>query len=55
VFRGLPDGFGWRYLYGTLILLLCCGICVIGADIYAKATFLIFLIVMVSIVSVIVR
>ncbi|KAI7800413.1 putative solute carrier family 12 member 9-like, partial [Triplophysa rosa] len=42
----LPGGYWWSLLYGTVILLLCLFVCLIGADIYAKATFIIFLIVM---------
>ncbi|XP_036410721.1 solute carrier family 12 member 9-like [Megalops cyprinoides] len=44
--RVLPGGYWWSLLYGTGILLLCLVVCLVGADIYAKATFLIFLIVM---------
>ncbi|KAG7470991.1 hypothetical protein MATL_G00119790 [Megalops atlanticus] len=43
----LPAGYWWSLLYGTVILLLCLLVCLVGAHIYAKATFLIFLIVMV--------
>lgn len=41
----LPGGYWWSLLYGTVVLLLCLFVCLIGADIYAKATFIIFLIV----------
>ncbi|CAK8681566.1 unnamed protein product [Clavelina lepadiformis] len=51
---GIPSSYGWNYLYGTVILLLCLVVCVVGADIYAKTTFMIFLVVMVSIASVVV-
>lgn len=43
----LPVGYWWSLLYGTVILLLCVLVCLVGAHIYAKATFLIFIIVMV--------
>ncbi|XP_059389866.1 solute carrier family 12 member 9-like isoform X2 [Carassius carassius] len=43
----LPTGYWWSLLYGTVVLLLCVFVCLIGAHIYAKATFLIFIIVMV--------
>ncbi|XP_062381036.1 solute carrier family 12 member 9-like [Sardina pilchardus] len=42
----LPLGYWWSLLYASAILLLCLGVCLVGAHIYAKATFLIFLIVM---------
>ncbi|KAJ8271152.1 hypothetical protein GJAV_G00123340 [Gymnothorax javanicus] len=44
--RVLPAGYWWSLLYGTTILLLCLLVCLVGAHIYARATFLIFLIVM---------
>ncbi|XP_051535457.1 solute carrier family 12 member 9 [Myxocyprinus asiaticus] len=43
----LPMGYWWSLLYGTVLLLLCLVVCLVGAHIYAKATFLIFLVVMV--------
>ncbi|XP_023817295.1 solute carrier family 12 member 9 [Oryzias latipes] len=46
-YQVLPSGYWWSLLYGTGILLLCLLVCLVGAHIYAKATFLIFLIVMV--------
>jgi len=50
----LKSSYSWNYLYGSVILLVCFVICLVGATIYAKATFIIFLVVMVSISSVIV-
>lgn len=43
----LPSSYWFDLLYGTVVLLLCMFVCLVGAGIYAKATFLIFLIVMV--------
>ena len=51
----LPDKHWWRFLYGSVILLICLVVCLVGAGIYAKTTFVIFLVVMVSISSVLVR
>lgn len=42
----LPSGYWWSLLYATAIALLCLLVCLVGAHIYAKATFLIFLVVM---------
>ncbi|XP_051934823.1 solute carrier family 12 member 9 [Hippocampus zosterae] len=42
----LPAGYWWSLLYATVIALLCLLVCMVGAHIYAKATFLIFLVVM---------
>ncbi|XP_003968785.2 solute carrier family 12 member 9 [Takifugu rubripes] len=43
----LPSGYWYSLLYATAIALLCLLVCLVGAHIYAKATFLIFLVVMV--------
>ncbi|XP_068441774.1 zgc:153039 isoform X2 [Clinocottus analis] len=42
----LPSGYWWSLLYGTGVALLCLLVCLVGAHIYAKATFVIFLVVM---------
>uniref|UniRef100_A0A3Q3W0R3 Solute carrier family 12 member 9 n=1 Tax=Mola mola TaxID=94237 RepID=A0A3Q3W0R3_MOLML len=42
----LPSGYWWSLLYASVIALLCLVVCLVGAHIYAKATFLIFLVVM---------
>uniref|UniRef100_A0A8B9SQT2 Solute carrier family 12 member 9 n=1 Tax=Anas platyrhynchos TaxID=8839 RepID=A0A8B9SQT2_ANAPL len=41
----LPQSYWYELLYGTILLALCLVVCLVGASIYAKATFLIFLIV----------
>uniref|UniRef100_A0A4W3HWC5 Solute carrier family 12 member 9 n=1 Tax=Callorhinchus milii TaxID=7868 RepID=A0A4W3HWC5_CALMI len=43
----LPQGYWYELLYGSGVLLICLLVCLVGASIYAKATFVIFLIVMV--------
>ncbi|XP_069053769.1 solute carrier family 12 member 9 isoform X2 [Lepisosteus oculatus] len=50
--RVLPSSYWWALLYGTGILLLCLLVCLVGAHIYAKATFLIFLIVIVVLATI---
>jgi potassium/chloride transporter 9 len=49
----LPAGQWIEYGYGTLLLFLVGMICLIGSDIYSKATFFIFIIVGGAIISVI--
>ncbi|KAJ5096100.1 hypothetical protein NUU61_005456 [Penicillium alfredii] len=34
----LEEGFWWQYLWGTVILLLCTGICLAGSSIFARAS-----------------
>ncbi|XP_022623354.1 solute carrier family 12 member 9-like [Seriola dumerili] len=45
-YQVLPSGYWWSLLYGTAVALLCLLVCLVGAHIYAKATFIIFLVVM---------
>nr|XP_061835437.1 solute carrier family 12 member 9-like [Nerophis lumbriciformis] len=44
-YRILPSGYWWSLLYGTILLFICFIVCLVGAHIYAKAAFIIFLIV----------
>ncbi|XP_053185881.1 solute carrier family 12 member 9-like [Scomber japonicus] len=44
-YQVLPSGYWWSLLYGTGLLLLCFIVCLVGASIYAKATFIIVIIV----------
>ncbi|XP_036938590.1 solute carrier family 12 member 9-like [Acanthopagrus latus] len=48
----LPSGYWWSLLYGTVLLFLCFIVCLVGAHIYAKAAFIVFLIVTTVLVSV---
>ncbi|XP_065889593.1 solute carrier family 12 member 9-like isoform X2 [Dysidea avara] len=42
----------WQFLYGSIVLLLCLLVCLIGASLFARTTFLIFVCVMVALASV---
>ncbi|XP_056149126.1 solute carrier family 12 member 9-like [Lampris incognitus] len=48
----LPTGYWWSLLYGTVLLFLCLIVCLVGAHIYAKATFVIFIIVVTVLISI---
>ncbi|XP_047450227.1 solute carrier family 12 member 9 [Mugil cephalus] len=48
----LPSGYWWALLYGTGVALVCLLVCMVGAAIYAKATFIIFLVVMIVLATV---
>ncbi|XP_029028320.1 solute carrier family 12 member 9 [Betta splendens] len=48
----LPSGYWWSLLYGTAIGLLCLLVCLVGAHIYAKTTFIIFLVVMLALLTI---
>ncbi|XP_020731650.1 solute carrier family 12 member 9 [Odocoileus virginianus] len=52
--RVLPQGYGWSLLYGSLLLGLVGGVCTLGAGLYARASFLTFLLVSGSLASVLV-
>ncbi|KAI2792266.1 Vacuolar cation-chloride cotransporter 1 [Penicillium oxalicum] len=34
----LKEGFWWQYLWGTVVLVLCTGICLAGSSIFARAS-----------------
>ncbi|XP_060900664.1 solute carrier family 12 member 9-like [Labrus mixtus] len=48
----LPSGYFWSLLYGTALLFLCFIVCLVGANIYSKATFIILIIVAAVLTSV---
>ncbi|XP_072219857.1 solute carrier family 12 member 9-like [Leuresthes tenuis] len=52
IHRVLPSGYWWCLLYGTILLFLCFIVCLVGAHIYAKAAFVIFIIVMTVLASI---
>ncbi|XP_019848754.1 PREDICTED: solute carrier family 12 member 9-like [Amphimedon queenslandica] len=47
----LPESYGYKLLYGSIILLFCLIVCLVGAGLFAKTTFIIFILVMTSIIS----
>eukprot|EP00055_Hartaetosiga_balthica_P000452 m.136605 g.136605 ORF g.136605 m.136605 type:complete len:867 (-) comp10776_c0_seq1:175-2775(-) len=51
-FESLPDSTWYVFAYSTGVLAFCLIICLIGAGAFAKASFLIFVVVMASIISV---
>ncbi|KAK2846853.1 hypothetical protein Q5P01_009852 [Channa striata] len=51
-YQVLPSGYWWSLLYATAIALLCLLVCLVGAHIYAKTTFIIFLVVMFVLVTI---
>ncbi|XP_061180735.1 solute carrier family 12 member 9-like [Saccostrea echinata] len=44
--------FWYKYLYCTIVLIVCLGICIVGADMFAKTSLFIFLIVVICLLSV---
>ncbi|KAI9865906.1 MAG: hypothetical protein M1813_001873 [Trichoglossum hirsutum] len=34
----MPEGFWWQYLFATVVLVLCTGICLAGSGIFARAS-----------------
>ncbi|XP_033097736.1 solute carrier family 12 member 9-like isoform X1 [Anneissia japonica] len=54
VYGGMPSTRWWNFLYATIILFFCLIVCLIGATMFARTSFFIFLIVMVALGSVII-
>ncbi|XP_053321035.1 solute carrier family 12 member 9 [Spea bombifrons] len=50
--RALPQGYGYNFLYASLVLLLCLSVCMVGASIYSQASFFIFILVMLVLFSI---
>ena len=52
--RVLPQGYWFSVLYSSVLLLLCLVVCLVGAHIYAKASFIILLVVTVAVLSILI-
>lgn len=50
--RVLPQGYWYTVMYSSIVLLVCLVVCLVGAHIYAKASFAILLVVTVSLISI---
>nr|XP_056719141.1 solute carrier family 12 member 9 [Euleptes europaea] len=50
--KTLPQGYLYSFFYGSLVLLLCLVVCLVGAQIYSKAAFFIFLVVNVVLITI---
>ncbi|KAF5887115.1 solute carrier family 12 member 9-like [Clarias magur] len=50
----LPQGYWFSVLYASVLLLICMVICLVGAHIYAKASFLTLLVVTVAVLSILI-
>ncbi|KAL4950264.1 amino acid permease-domain-containing protein [Aspergillus filifer] len=48
----LEEGFWWEYLWGTIILILCTGICLAGSSLFARASNGLLVILLVATVSI---
>ncbi|KAK6334114.1 hypothetical protein TWF696_002617 [Orbilia brochopaga] len=48
----VPDSFWWRYLYATAVLVFCTIICLLGSGIFAKASNLLLVILLVATYSI---
>jgi solute carrier family 12 (potassium/chloride transporters), member 9 len=48
----LPEGVGWQYLWATIVMLLCTGICLAGSAIFARCSNGLLLILLVATFSI---
>ena len=48
----LPINGWWPFLYSSIVLLFCLLVCLIGASMFARTSFLIFLVVMATLITV---
>ncbi|XP_017555925.1 solute carrier family 12 member 9 [Pygocentrus nattereri] len=52
--RVLPQGYWFSVLYSSVLLLLCLVVCLVGAHIYAKASFITLIVVTVAVLSILI-
>ncbi|XP_075703484.1 solute carrier family 12 member 9 isoform X2 [Rhinoderma darwinii] len=52
--RSLPQGYGYNFLYASVVLLLCLSVCLVGASIYSQAAFFIFILVTLVLLSILI-
>ncbi|KAL4659933.1 solute carrier family 12 member 9-like [Arapaima gigas] len=52
--RILPQGYWYTVLYASAVLLLCLLVCLVGAHLYSRASFIILLVVTVSLISIVI-
>ncbi|XP_063786769.1 solute carrier family 12 member 9 isoform X2 [Pseudophryne corroboree] len=50
--RSLPQGYGYNFLYASVVLLVCLSVCLVGASIYSQAAFFIFILVTLVLLSI---
>jgi len=50
--RVLPQGYWYGVLYSSVVLLLCLLVCMVGAKIYSRTSFVILILVTVSLLSI---
>ncbi|XP_022111158.1 solute carrier family 12 member 9-like isoform X2 [Acanthaster planci] len=51
---GIPIDGWWSFLYSSIVLLFCLVVCLIGAGMFARTSFFIFLVVMAALITVLV-
>lgn len=52
--RVLPQGYWFSVLYSSVLLVVCLVICLVGAHIYAKASFLILMVVTLAVLTILI-
>ncbi|KAF9977577.1 hypothetical protein BGZ73_005560 [Actinomortierella ambigua] len=52
VYRVLPEGAIWQFIYGTILLVLCTLICLVGAKLFSKTSLVLAVIIFLSTVSI---
>ncbi|KAL2129795.1 hypothetical protein VTI74DRAFT_7286 [Chaetomium olivicolor] len=48
----MPDGYWWNYLFGTMALVLCTGLCLAGSSMFTKASNALLVVLTVSTLSI---
>ncbi|KAI5849973.1 amino acid permease-domain-containing protein [Tricharina praecox] len=49
---GIPESYWYRYLYGTVVLLVCTGVCLLGSGMFSRASTMLLVILLVATFSI---
>ncbi|KAF9370942.1 hypothetical protein CPB97_002344 [Podila verticillata] len=52
VYRVLPEGAVWGFIYGTILLVLCTLVCLVGSKLFSRASLVLAVIILLSTLSI---
>ncbi|KAF8962514.1 hypothetical protein BGZ46_001153 [Entomortierella lignicola] len=52
VYRVLPEGWGWGFVYGTILLISCTLICLVGSKLFARSSLVLAVVILLSTLSI---
>ncbi|KAF9116889.1 hypothetical protein BGX27_008973 [Mortierella sp. AM989] len=52
VYRVLPESWGWSFVYGTILLISCTLVCLVGSKLFARSSLVLALVILLSTLSI---